>query len=130
MRVRATLLTGNEQFEATGTVMAWQGRKVQVCVDPQFQAPMKAYGENIWQPEGTISKSIVKLWPDRIAPIGETVPICRKCRKPIGREIEGWQCDRYTVVSVECVPGDPDAYFAEMCAVREDAEQEAFDAHL
>jgi hypothetical protein len=120
MRVRAKLLTGRETFEATGTVMAWQGRKVQVCVDEEFQAPMETvYGwsgePDIQQPEDTISKSVVKLWPDRLTPTGETVPICRNCRRPMHRPIEGWKCNRHDDTET-CVAGDPEEYFREKCA--------------
>jgi hypothetical protein len=124
MRVVCTLLDGDEQFEATATVMAWQGRKVQVCVDEKFQAPMETiYGwsgePDIQQPEDTISKSVVKLWPDRIKATGETVPICRNCRRPMHRPIEDWKCNKHDDTET-CVAGDPEAYFKEKCAAQEE----------
>jgi hypothetical protein len=132
MRVTCTLLSDREQFEATATVMAWQGRKVQVCVDAEFQAPMRTvYGwcgePDIEQPANTISRSVVKLWPDRLTPTGETVPICRNCRRPMHRPIEAWECNQYDPTEI-CVAGDPDEYYRDKIAAREKELEETVNA--
>ncbi len=128
MRVSATLRTGRDQFEGVGTVMAWKGDKVIVCVDEEFteDADVDDYGEKVQYP-GTISKAVVKLRPDRITPITGAyepiVPICRQCRRPMHREIPGWKCQMYGDENGQdgvCVAGDPVAWFEETCRKRDE----------
>lgn len=112
MRVLAQIAHGDREYEGwksefkvLGTVMAWKGSQVMVCTDDDG-------------PEGTTSKAVVKLWPDRITATGETVPICRNCRRPMHRPIEDWKCNQYDNEET-CVAGDPEAYFREKCAAQE-----------
>lgn len=127
MRVKATLLTGREEFEADATVMAWKDDKVLVCVDEEFQSDLvQVYcyeGVDYEQPEGTIKKSVVKIWPDRLKLTGETVPICRDCRKPMHVTIPGWKC-RKEGEDQPCVAGDPEAWWKEQIA-KWDAEAQS-----
>lgn len=128
-RVFIFLGGGLDEFTATGTVMAWSGgRKVQVCVDAPFVAEPRWNGiDDIYQPEKTIKHAIVKIWPDRLKHIGESAPICRNCRKPIGREIPGWKCDKGAAPVMQdvqhdtCVPGDPEQYLRDLRSAEADA---------
>lgn len=120
MRVQVKLGSRHDEFAATATVMAWKGRKVQICVDAEFVSDQKWNGiDSPYQPENTICHSVVKVWPDRLLHTGETALICRSCRKPMGREIDGWECDKND--PKECVAGDPIEYWREL-------EQAAADA--
>ncbi len=125
MRVSALLRSGRDEFSGTGTVMAWKGDKVLVCIDDEFvqDADVDDYGEKIQFP-GTICRAVVKLRPDRITALAESaVPICRQCRRPMHREIPGWKCMRYGDQNGDpgvCVAGDPVAWFEQTCRERDE----------
>lgn len=127
MRVQIRFGRGLDEFLATGTVMAWSDRKVQVCVDAEFVSDLKWNGvDDCYQPEGTVKHAVVKIWPDRLDVRNQDplmVPICRNCRKPMGREIEGWKCDKNEPI-IECVAGDPVSYWRELSQEAADAWNE------
>ena len=83
------------ELEVTGTVMKHEKGKVMVWLDEPIKRAFTQDRDNV-------KTERLKVWPERLTALGESVEVCSECGRPDGKENrEEWFCMKCNPMGVD-----------------------------